>query len=1313
MYKSVQFGDYFDGDYYGAESSYSTTDYFPGRSRYRVCNPGYRIKDSEDYYIKITCSEEGKWQPEPPVCEPDPNRVCAPAIPFFQSIPSTLTSYNTHTLEEGTRIKYRCSFSYEFAGYSYNAEAMYRYCQADGSWAPQVPSCVSKPVCLPMRVRLGVLSITYTVSWNSTIFVVDPATMSGGAKNDGGSGGNMGELYPLGYFVAPARPTATRDGRAASQQRAAASSSAYVSDDGEVWDDSDVAEMTIGSATTTQSPDDLPLETQAYITCKSGFVFYPTSYTLCSRALASSAASGDGVTWDGTWSEDIMCIPMSNVTDARFDTGGTFVDVLFSYPTMQPVPTYTGSDGVSVRDTGGSFRTCTYLLANTTLDMLGDTETAGCIWRTPSVLRIRLGYGFSLRPASTITLQGSVIKPAVSATSSAFYNKIDDAFVLYMPQVSVSVHAPAVLPKLFVDLSAPSTIGNCSPLTLLVRSIIGHAGMMPSMAFELVSNGSNSAAISAFKIVLNRMAPTNINTPFSALTSPAPTFSISFNATELDTFFHVDTTATFSVRATNWLGSEFTATVNITRLSTDGPLISFPFGRSNTFAAADAITVTPRVTLSSCSVASGLQLISYSWSSLANETLPALFAATVTTLNQSTLVIPPFTLPSGASYRFRFCVTAGVPDLISTFVTVCERIKLTVKSMPLVVRLSLHPFAQQRFLPTRNSILAVSTVSSPSVRVFESSFTYVYEPNPSSELDSNILPQYVTSASDAATSRQRQHQKIATAESGRPRDSTGYAGVLQFPNEKLTLYADGSSDPDLETTNPNTLLYGWSCFRRYHSPSFVNTFVHLNATLRSKLTSTDLATNSSLSQLQLTANLTVLQNTFASCFAAGSVGANLLKTTQSILTLPPEVMATLVETEAERASSVGQQPDARVSIYFAASTYSSSDSTRVSTAVLGGTFKRGYGYYVNAVAVPHPQYATGVFSSSDNLQLSAHVAAKDSRYAVLWTCESGQLNLTWPYVTIGKRSLTTLVINATALSPDTTYTFRVHIFAADSAYPQSRPSDAALTAANSKRIPGAILPGALESAIVTIVTAPKATSGRCQVDSSIPVSQTEYYVRCYGFTTAETVLPLKYRWYLSMPQSTDSTVLSATGLDPVAVSRQPKMLLQVTHADPTASFPFYPNAAQILVEVVDATGVCTWTTFTLPAASADTVDSTGTEEQQAAALRTLKQERLQTLLAKTRVAVASQRAPDIIQSFLLLTASASELGARVQFAIAVTLLYEILDGKLDEFLASFEHIGSLIPFYTGTTTQVSESNAFVQPEQPTMSRASTNANYGS
>ena len=1294
VYATPQSGDYYDGGN-NPVFQFSQISHFAGRSRYFVCNVGLRVKDSDVNYVKITCNQNAEWEPGPPVCEPYPNRTCLPVIhPYYVPL-STIIHYNKHTLEEGTRATYECQSDQEFAGYGYSMTAMHRYCQADGTWSPDVLECVPKATCTAMRVRLGVTSITYTIERNSTTFVVDPATFSGGASNDGGAGSGVGGIVKL--SVASAKPIALREGTTAQMLRPAAAT-ADKNDVGDVMTES--ANLIVGNYSLIESPDFLEIDAQAYVTCKAGFVYYPTSFTFCSRVLTGTDASG-GPIWGGSWAEDIMCIPMCNIAEARFDVAGTFVDITFTYPTTQPVPPY-DVDGLSVHDTGGTFRTCSYLLANVTLELLGDTKTAGCHWRTASVLRIRLGFSFTLRPASTVTFMGGIIKPAVRVTNSAFYPSINLAFVPFMPQVTATVRAPVVLPRLFVDLSAPSTIGSCASLSLLVRSIIGHAGMVPSMAFELVNNGSNGAAVSAFKVLVNRIAPYNMNTAFSALTSPAPAFSASFNVTELDTFFPVDTTATFSVRVTNWLGTEFVATVNVTRLSTDGPLISILAGRSNTYAAADAITVVPRVTLSSCSVASGREFISYKWGPLPNETLPTLFAATVAPLNQSALFIPPFTLPPGVSYRFRLCVTSGLPSSVPTHVTVCERIKIIIKSMPLVAHLALRPFAQQRFSPTVAVASVTGTVASPPVRIFESSFSYVYEPSITDGGTSNLQTGLNGTTESAAASLRQ--QEFAPAATMNPLSSIEYGGVALSPNEKLTLYANGTSDPDLSTTDPDTLLYSWSCYRRYHSPTLINTIVPMDWTIRSTMTHADLATNSSLAQLQLTAELLVLQNASVPCFAVGSEGANILKSTKSIVTLPPAVMAALAETDAERASVVGQRTDAMVAIYFSVTAFYPSDYSRVSTAVLAGTVKRGNKYYVNAAAVPHPQYATGVFPSTEHLRLSAQVAAKDSKYAVLWTCESGQLNLTGPYVTVGKRSLTTLVINATALSPDTVYTFRVHIFAVDSAYPRSPPPATALTAADNMKIPGELLPDALSSAIVTVVTAPMASAGRCQVDPSVPTSQAIYAVRCYGFTTAESVLPLSYRWHMAAPslaQSVNSTALTSLLLDPVAMSRMSKLLLHTTRVDPVRYFSFFPREAQILVEVIDAVGVNTWATFTLPAAPAATVDTSGTEEEQAAALLLLKQNKLKSLIVETRAAVASQRASDIIQSFSILVASARELGAQVEFAVAVALMHEIIDGKLDVSFANMENLDSL-PFFTGSATVASDSDAFVQGEQPTM-----------
>jgi len=1243
----------------------SVTSTLAGSSLRVVCDIGYRLStNASSSQLAITCVDGVGWSPAPPTCVRNTALTCQP-LENPRAVPEGMTiRYSTAQISAGALATVRCKAGYEFSGYGYGTLEQYRTCQPSGRWSPDGLECRKQPQCLPMNVKLGVLSITYTLP-NSTVYVVDPATGLGGAGNDGGTGGLGGGGMPpgLGGNV-----------------------------DSGAEDMPEVAAMSVPNATTPAAPSQLVLDTEAYVTCKPGFVPYPGAATLCARV--PDGASGSTVQWTAAWTEQLLCIPSTTVAEARFDGAGSIVDVSFTYPTAQPVATYAAADGTTVTDTAGSWRTCSLLLSSATMQLLGNFESAGCSWLHARVLRIRLGHSFSLRPGTAITVKGGVIKASIRRTNPMYYGAIDNAFVGYMLQVTTSVRSPLQPQAITGDLAVGTTLGSCSDVTFFTRSIIGSASLLPSMQFSIAPTATNRDAADVFNQLVTAYAPVNFNAPYSTLSSPAGTFQLTLSVAEINTFFPMDTTHTFSVLFSNWLGSSATANVTVSRTSQDVPAISILSGRSTSVSAAEPVTVSPRITLSSCATAKNYTIVGVRWTSTDPAgTLPDAMMTLLETPRLA-LVIPSFTLPPGNTYNFRFCATQGIAGQPATQTTACETIVLYVKPQPITARLSLTPYAIYRLTPTASLAASSSAQRYPIVHIFGTSFTYVSDASAAlaagsltpvaeasePELDANAEAEFLT---------QSAAPRAAKAGAAKMGDIQMRAASMSLFNTPLRLYANASVDPDQSVSDPDNLRYTWSCRRLYRSPSLLNKLDPnaMSDSASAYVTLARLAALNALGQIETSYALWELDAVASPCFATGSEGASLLARNSSTLELPASAMATLVETAVERNSAQNINGDASVIVFFSV-TVACEQGTRQSTAVLSGFIRAQTGYYVTASAVPQPGYRPGIFSPRDHLRLSAVVTAPDQRYALRWTCESGQLYVS-DTLTIGKLTLATLVINSTALSPGATYTFQVTLFRTDADYPVGvyTPPNGTTTS-SVVRAPGAPLPGAVDAAYVVVTMASVPSGGLCTAEYASGI-RTRQTMRCYGFSTSADKLPLHHRWYLEQDTSSAGLMpFASTGLSiNTAEFNAPKVLLQATRVDPIKYVTLLPKAVRVIVEIVDADGVSTWTSVMAAAADPPTGDI---------------QTRLAALLSELRQAISIQRPSDIVQGAIALVEASDLLSPQASILAALSFLDSLVSGNLDVVLSVSEQP-------SGFSTYIPPSTPAAMPATPVAAQMSAAA----
>ena len=193
------------------------------------------------------------------------------------------------------------------------------------------------------------------------------------------------------------------------------------------------------------------------------------------------------------------------------------------------------------------------------------------------------------------------------------------------------------------------------------------------------------------------------------------------------------------------------------------------------------------------------------------------------------------------------------------------------------------------------------------------------------------------------------------------------------------------------------------------------------------------------------------------------------------------------------------------------------------------------------------------------LRLAANVAGPNNTYALLWACESGNVNVATTGVLASPLTGSTLAIATAALAPDTTYSFRISIFITSSTgptFPLAAAPAAALAAATAPNRAAGPLPGEAASAVVTVRTAGLPASGSCtQVTDPAELQdalETRALVRCVGWaaSTAEE-LPLRYRWL----RADSSLLLASTDIEPSALLALP------------------PGLTRLRVEIVSALGV--------------------------------------------------------------------------------------------------------------------------------------------
>ncbi|XP_050182996.1 complement component receptor 1-like protein [Myiozetetes cayanensis] len=109
-------------------------DYLYGHTVEVACREGFTLK-GHGSRITLWCTSDGRWDPEPPECVPDP-RCPKPDILHGVEVHKSKSDYTV-----GTQVKLACEEGFFLRGRDFIE------CQANATWAPTLPFC--DKVCTP------------------------------------------------------------------------------------------------------------------------------------------------------------------------------------------------------------------------------------------------------------------------------------------------------------------------------------------------------------------------------------------------------------------------------------------------------------------------------------------------------------------------------------------------------------------------------------------------------------------------------------------------------------------------------------------------------------------------------------------------------------------------------------------------------------------------------------------------------------------------------------------------------------------------------------------------------------------------------------------------------------------------------------------------------------------------------------------------------------------------------------------------------------------------------------------------------------
>jgi len=340
--------------------------------------------------------------------------------------------------------------------------------------------------------------------------------------------------------------------------------------------------------------------------------------------------SGDSITLKSSYTYQPS--PAPYLISAVLENSGELVLASFSSPTNR--------GGLSRSEV-----TCSALFDDLTLGRIGASAT--CTFPDDISISIALGPDAVIKVGDNVTVPAGVVRGkgpgGVANIRSSVVVTADKNETLIAPTVSIKTTA---------------VVASCEGISLDASSSSGAGGRaFVSVAWQLTSStNASQASIDAIHTIL-RNSSENRN------------MTVKFDASQVD----ASAVYVFTLELTNWLDISSSASVTVTKSTSDVPSISISGASLVKIFKTDAVTLTGVSGGLTCS--SDESAVSYTWS--VSPAVPAL-----TDVSDAILTIPAGTLSAATTYVFTLTVSATGSDVAnSANVTVVVAAKALVASI--------------------------------------------------------------------------------------------------------------------------------------------------------------------------------------------------------------------------------------------------------------------------------------------------------------------------------------------------------------------------------------------------------------------------------------------------------------------------------------------------------------------------------------------------------------------------------------------------------------------------------------------------------
>ena len=273
---------------------------------------------------------------------------------------------------------------------------------------------------------------------------------------------------------------------------------------------------------------------------------------------------------------------------------------------------------------------CSLVLRRATVDAMG--HSPHCVWQTSGTLLASFGPNATLGLGDAVALVDGVVArptpgcPALSNASAPL------------------ALGPEGAPTTTAIISAPAVFGACYAVELDGGDSIGSAGRSLTFKWTMLSaveaNGGGAL-------------PASVLSAMQASVDSASGALVLVDTTGLV----VDALITVRLRVTNWLNQSSTTSLTVTKTSTLVPFVTVNGGTEHTVKASDLTTISTSVQPPPSGAQGGncsqTLAVSYLWDS------PSGHAGLIVSTTTADLVILPFVLSAGESYRFRLTAAYG------------------------------------------------------------------------------------------------------------------------------------------------------------------------------------------------------------------------------------------------------------------------------------------------------------------------------------------------------------------------------------------------------------------------------------------------------------------------------------------------------------------------------------------------------------------------------------------------------------------------------------------------------------------------------